>query len=340
MYVCETVLITVIAILGYHVVSTDLQYGLIKNKSLAVAMLIGAVVNLIYYVCFSREFARLYLINFFVMCLFSVAMYVSHFWAAGDSKLLICVMFLFPARFYDNRSIVYIPGVVIVVLIFLIAYLCIITDTIVQWKKGEIFYTDKRMAFGQVKQFLCNFLIGFLYLRGLSSLCSYFLGIFYKENQALFAFVNVFIALIIHKYPIFKKWYSIITFLILDLVMLKGAGINQFEIRTYLVLLAAFVVRYFASGYNYKEILVDDVKEGMVLSYQTVLGFSASRVKGLPRQTTEDISSRISFEQAEAIKRWKNSKKGKDKITIVRKVPFAMFIMVGTAVYFLIKVLR
>jgi hypothetical protein len=94
-----------------------------------------------------------------------------------------------------------------------------------------------------------------------------------------------------------------------------------------------------AEKYNYKTIPTEDVKSGMVLSYGTILMFQPSKVKGLPTYTTEDIRSRISGDEAERIVRWKNSKYGRPMITIVRKIPFAIFITMGTIFYLLMRIL-
>ena len=69
------------------------------------------------------------------------------------------------------------------------------------------------------------------------------------------------------------------------------------------------------------------------MAYSTVLQFSRSRVKGLPIITTEDMSSRITAEQADSIKRWGKSKNGKESIVILRKIPFAAFISLGYIIY-------
>ena len=87
-----------------------------------------------------------------------------------------------------------------------------------------------------------------------------------------------------------------------------------------------------------EEIQTSEVKKGMVLSYATVVGFMPSRVKGLPQTTSEDMSSRITEEEAEAVRRWEKSKYGKNSIIIVRKIPFAIFIVCGTISYIVMRI--
>ena len=68
-----------------------------------------------------------------------------------------------------------------------------------------------------------------------------------------------------------------------------------------------------------------------------IMQFTRSRVKGLPEETSEDMKSGITEEQAEAIRRWKDSKYGKETIIIVRKIPFAIFIFLGTVVFLTVR---
>ena len=47
----------------------------------------------------------------------------------------------------------------------------------------------------------------------------------------------------------------------------------------------------------------------------------------------------ITEEQAESIRRWETSKYGQKEITIVRKIPFAIFISFGTIVYVIMRLI-
>ena len=83
-----------------------------------------------------------------------------------------------------------------------------------------------------------------------------------------------------------------------------------------------------------EEYSTSKVEKGMVLAYSTIVYFIPSTIKGLPKEkTTEDIRSRITADEAESIKRWETSKYGQPEIVIVRKIPFAIFISIGTVIY-------
>lgn len=85
----------------------------------------------------------------------------------------------------------------------------------------------------------------------------------------------------------------------------------------------------------YEEIKIADLKKGMILSTISSMMMQNSRVRGLPSVSTEDLKSRLTEEQVNSICRWSKSRKI-ETITIVRKIPFAIFIFSGFLSYFVI----
>ena len=69
---------------------------------------------------------------------------------------------------------------------------------------------------------------------------------------------------------------------------------------------------------------------------ETIARFQNSRVKGLPLYTTEDFRTKLNSEQVKSIKRWKKSKSGTETVIIVRKLPFAVFISIGTVAFLIL----
>lgn len=338
MILCEILLIGMIVALGSYVTITDLRRGIIQNKALAAVMLFGLVINGFYYAIYAATFFKEFCVNFIVLTVFAIALYAFHFWAAGDSKLLICLVFLFPARYYEAGGNLSVPGIAIVVLIFLISYAYVLADSVIQAVRGMHFFNTMEVSREKAEKFLIQYAIGFLYLRGLSQIFSKIFGDFYDRNQIIFTFTNIFIAIFIQSYGIFKKWYSLVIILICNLYFYEGNLLHKSALGGYGILLLVMLLRYFISGYNYQKISTETVEPGMILSYGTVAQFWGSRVKGLPNHTKEDMSTRISEDEAEAIKRWGKSKYGKAEIVVVRKLPFAVFIVLGVVAFFIIRV--
>lgn len=342
MELCEIFLIAIIFSLGIVVIITDFQIGIIKNKALLVAASVGLIVNLIYIVFFARDYFVIYLLNCMAVSLIAVLLYVFHFWAAGDSKLMIILAFLIPARYYEN-SLLLISSVYYIIFIFLIAYIYIIGESLIlAIKRKKYFCNHIEKHF--LKTFVYRYFVSYLYLRTLALTLQNVLGEFYNTNQLFFTFINIFVVLYIHEKEAFHKKIILFILLVFNIALSiwnarQGIYIVNLDIlRNYGMVLLAIFLRYLVSGYNYEEIQTSMVKKGMVLSYSTVAGFMPSRVKGLPQTTSEDMRSRITEKEAEAIRRWEKSKYGKDSIIIVRKIPFAIFIVCGTIGYIAMRV--
>ena len=188
--------------------------------------------------------------------------------------------------------------------------------------------------------FFKNYLICFIYLNAFSSILRNILGRIYYANVLIFCLFNVFIAIVVLDKKIFKKWYFLIIAISIIAIFIKDYTFNKNYIYSYCILLAALFLRYILNGYNYKTIETSNVSKGDVLAYSSILLFEKSKIVGLPQVTTEDISSRISDEQAEAIKKWGKSKNGGTSIIVVRKIPFAIFIIIGELLYFILRVFR
>ena len=95
----------------------------------------------------------------------------------------------------------------------------------------------------------------------------------------------------------------------------------------------------FAEKYNYQAIPTSKVKAGQIMSLATIMEFKPSKIHGLPTGQTEDLRSRITEGEAESIHRWETSSTGKPYVIIVRKIPFAVFISMGTALFLYVEVL-
>lgn len=337
MKACEIGLIVILVLLGIYTAMTDIRYGVIQNKVLAAGICAGGILDFIYYRIFAAEFLITFFTNVVVVTVLAVALYAFHFWAAGDSKLLMCVALLFPARFYDAGGSLRVPALIMVVMIFLLAYLYVVLDSIYQAVHNSRFFGGGKISKEEVWKFFTQYIICFLYLNAMSRICERVLGQIYYENMLAFTFVNIFLAFFIQSKPVFKRWYMLLLLFGINVVLYqKPQGIRNY-LSIYLVLLLALFLRYLIGGYNYAEIPTDQAKPGMILAIGTILEFQKSRVKGLPITINEDMSTRISVEEAEAVRRWKDSKYGKDTIVIVRKIPFAVFITGGTMLFLLIR---
>jgi prepilin signal peptidase PulO-like enzyme (type II secretory pathway) len=157
-------------------------------------------------------------------------------------------------------------------------------------------------------------------------------------------FLNVFIiTVLLNKLKGKRICYAVIillvSFLLVNIFIAQdGYIISTATISSLVIFLFVIVLRYIGNRYNYKQILAKDIEEGMILSFETIFKFKTIRAKGLPEFTTENTDSRLSYNQVERIKKWAGTKAENETIKIVKNLPFAPFISVGTLIFVITRI--
>ena len=165
---------------------------------------------------------------------------------------------------------------------------------------------------------------------------------FYYDNPVLFLFVNIFVVMFIYDYPVFKSKILLVVCAVADLVLMRSAEVNVTleQLWIYLVIAVLFVIRTLVSRYNYQTIPVDELRPGMILCASNVMMMMSSKIEGLPSRMSEDMACRLSAEEVAAVHKWYKRKKDINTITIVRKIPFAIFIAIGYGLFILLGLIR
>ncbi len=291
-----------------------------------------------------------YIVNILICCGISFFMYYNKSWGAGDAKLYFTIVFLMPYNLFVDNTLNLFPGFVLLVLIFGISFLYLIAETIVlvfkDFRQKKI-KKDLLKVKGYSKRTLINFAYNFIFSYFLCSviieLAVYYIPNVFLNNRGLFMFVNIIIITIsLNYFQNNKILYAVIvlitTYVFLHIFLLPASQLmSTASISSIAVLLIIIFLRYLGSRYNYVDIAAESVKEGMVLSFDTILKFKSSRIKGLPEFTTESTDTRISLENAESIKRWGKSNQSSKTIKVVKHIPFAPFICFGTLIFLLIR---
>lgn len=318
---------------------TDLKSGVVKNKLLLLGACFSILLNLTYYFIFARYYLVAYVMNLVVMSFLAILFYVTHIWAAGDSKLLIFVISLIPARvYYSGENVA--ATVLIMIAIFSLAFIYYIVESIVIGLKEKTLFSFTRMRFNALQM-----LVQYVKCTSIVTIANCIFALifydFYVANTELFMIINMLLVFSISNVKFLERWYTItaLCLVTVGIVIIQNRHFEFVNWIIYLVVLIVVLMRMIAEKYNYKTIPTSEVKQGMVLSYGTVVLFVPSKIKGLPLSTTEDIRSRISQEEAESILRWESSKYGQAQITIVRKIPFAIFIFVGTVFFVFTRII-
>lgn len=315
---------------------TDFRSGKIYNHILKYAMLIGGIGKVGYLFLRPNEIG-LFVINFFASTVLGFVFYKEKIWGAGDAKLWMVIVFLFPYQQYVRTKYMVVPSVHILMMIFVLAYCYVLIESIIfliRGKKGNLANKSPIMW----KNVILQWIFGFFFISILSRTLQMLLGQYYFQNQIFFSLLFLLTVQWLSTRNIKKKErYTL--FLGICYILFEYGGqiihLKDYLVNAVIVLIVILIGRIGAK-YNYQEIATEDVKEGMILSRMTVASFQISRVKNLPLMTDETTKSRITKEEALAIKRWKNSKYGKDKIVIISILPFAIFELLGVVAYMML----
>ncbi len=317
---------------------TDIRENRISNKVLIIFGIIGIILNIAQYVLQTHIIWNVYFINLTLVVVFSLLLYIFHIWAAGDSKLLIVMGLLIPANYcIINHQMV--PWCVLVVaLSFGISFLYLIAESL--W----LFFKDRSsFSLANVKKNIRTFLIAYarniIYISLVLKLEDYFAMEWFNNHSFVMLGINISVILLVSSLEVMKKLYSMLIALVLSLAFSLYSGewfLNISRLKYYVLIIVIMLIRVMISEYNYKTIPTSEVRKGMILSGFTTIFMSKSKIQNLPGISHEDMRSRLTNEEAEAVVKWGNSKGGLKEVQIVRKIPYAIFIFIGLIIYSII----
>ena len=172
---------------------------------------------------------------------------------------------------------------------------------------------------GYISAFLKSFLSasGYICLANLIFIIIGIRGVYI--NEWIIRIVCMIVAWIVGKESKLKKWQLVI-------------GINP---ENYILVILLLFCQMTIRTSLYEEVKICNLKKGMILSGISSMLMQNSRVRGLPPVSSEDLRSRLTEEQVASIGRWASSRNIMT-VTVVRKIPFAMFIVAGFLSYFII----
>lgn len=325
----KSLLISVLIVEAIICTFTDFKSGKIFNYAIITGTVVALIGNVLYFLLFGYELFFEFVVSILSAVLISIIMYALHIWAGGDVKLFVLFSALVPADLYKQKAPLSIVTVYIIV--FSLAFVFLVLESILLLLKKEKIVRKTSLKFSAGPIISCMVSIAVMQ----TVLRLVFKNVYY-EYLTFFLLLNVIFVLLFDKIKFLHKKWVILFLSLIAIVFIFYSVINgQFhiDIRSFIITAAVICFRGLAENFNYQEIDTADVKKGMILSYATVLEFSKSRIKGLPQFTTEDLSTRITQDEADSIVRWSSSKYGKDKIVILRKLPFALFISIGFIIY-------
>lgn len=336
MRVVEGILLIAILGLCYFTTKSDLNIGIIYNRTLLRFAAGTVVLDVIYYGFFAQDLVTEFLGNFAVVTVVSLLLFYTHSLAGGDCKLLILLAAMYPARFYLVYNDSAITLVFSLLIAILLGYAYLLINSI--WK---LIRKKNPLIFGYVKGFLFGFFHSYIAAMIYVSMANILLALAYLKGIKIPDWVAyvvcMVVAICVGRFPLLKKKRFLIPMLLL--VIAGSIWLWCFPIsvnpENYGL---AFILMLFQMAIRtnlYETIKVADLKAGMILSTAVSLMMQRSITKGLPGVSTEDLKSRLTNEEIASIQLWAHAVHI-EELTIVKKMPFAIFIALGYITYYIL----
>ena len=333
MIALELCFLCLTATLCYLCTKSDLQSGMIYNKILAVFLLLAILMDTVYYGLIVRDMVLEFLINVGIVAAVSLYLFYSHTFAGGDCKMIIVVALLFPARWYwclgtSNATLVFVIAFAIFAgYCYLLGYSIIAIVT----KKVP-------MTLDYVKDYLLNFLKSYISAIVYIFLFNWVISMLYAQGLRISIWIPrilcILVSWCVSKYPIFKKWFVFFPAFccVIGISIVTKTSPISLNPENYILVLVLLLCQMTIRTTIYEKVEVAQLKKGMILTAFSSIPMQSSITKGLPGISTEDLKSRLTEEEITCIKIWAKATHT-ETLTIVKKIPFAIFISIGILLY-------
>lgn len=328
-------------ILGVVSTITDFKNKKIYNKNIIYALMASLFIYIVLWKQITIQYITNYCINIIISVIISFSFYYFKIWSAGDAKLFLAIIIIIPYNIYNVEKTNLFPALYLLIIIFSIGFFYVVLETLVLWVKDKKRIQIFKLKIKNIKQIIINYFMGYFVILFINNITLKFVPDFRINNGGLMLICNMLILFFLYRIIKRKRKTLIIMslFLIANLTyyFIFGLRIYSINLKMFVFVLSIMLFRSFAEKYNYEEIRIENLKPRMILSFESVLKFYSSRVKGLPHSTDETTDSRLTTNEVNSIKRWSKTKKGQDTIVIVRHMPFAPFILIGEIMFFIFR---
>ena len=336
MQIVEAVGLVLIIVLCILCTISDLKYGTIRNKTLAVFLVLALLFDFVYYGYYVNDLLFEFLINLGIVFVVSLILFFTHSFAGGDCKLIIVLSLFYPARFYVIFSGSNVTLFIAIILSIFVGYCYLLANSI--W---NIITKKVKITTHYIKSSLSSFLKAYLAASIYISLINLFVYIFGLYGLMFNIWITralcLTLAWFIGRFSVLKRIVPLICASALILVGSILLNIIPFSINpeNYILVLILLFCQITIKANIYESIPVSDLKAGMILSTMSTVLMQTSITKGLPKLSTEDLKSRLTDSEINSVKIWAKAT-NTDTLTIVKKIPFAIFISIGFTSYFVI----
>lgn len=335
MRIIELLYVVLFLSLGLITSITDFREGKIYNKTLVSFLIIGIQLNTIYYGYFAQDLIGIFFANFIVASIISLLLFYTHAIAGGDCKLILVLLLLYPANYYivygnSNITLFFSLGISI-----FYAYIYMLVSS-----AYKLINKKQSLTKNYIKKYMILFFKTYISIMSYVLLVNILLQVFSDDkilvNQWIIRIFCISVSWLVGKYKMMQKLYLVILIFVVDFVVGYYCKIMpMFKLENYILVIFIMLCQLIIKANLYEEINISELRKGMILSMTTSIAMQNSRVRGLPQVSMEDLRSRITEDEVNSIKRWAKSR-NVNSLTIVKKMPFAIFIFIGFVSYYII----
>jgi hypothetical protein len=330
----EILLFAGIAVLGVYASKSDIICGKIRNKVLLAALLFAVVLDALYYIFYAKELLVIFLVNNVFVWIITAVLYFTHSWAGGDCKFCFLLALMYPARYYltvnqNSLTLFFSTGIA-----FILGYFFLAGDAVYCLLMKKIRLT-KQYVLQSIKAFLFSYFSAILYTTAAS---------FVFQALASKVAISLYLQTAIH---ICLAWFAaskkqlqnrIVLGILLFADLVLSVVTRTIPISTnyqiYLIMLILLFFQIAVRIRNYQTVAAKAVQPGMILSAMSSALLMQSNISSIQKLSKETLDDRLTRNQAAEIQGW--GERTQALLTIVRKVPFSVFIFLGIVGYFIL----
>lgn len=325
-----------IVALGVVAIILDVRTGKISNHIIIAFGLLFIILDLFYYTLLFQQQFTIFLLNLTVFIIIAALSYVFHLFGGGDCKLLVIIAIGYPSELYFRINDFSITLCFIVAFAFITGFGYLLIESIISALKTKKII-DKYTILKKMISAIYTYIV-FLTYTSIINKVSIFAS-FFETFPSCLLVLYLAIAIVVSKFRYLKnKWVlSVAIFLNLILSFMLNVFPLPLDPLFFAITIFMVVFREFASLYNYRRIPIEGLQEGMILAFASSVQFQIEGCEKLPSLSTEDLKSRLTEENIIAIKKIAPKLKIYE-VSIVKKIPFAIFISIGLFLYVMIGV--
>lgn len=319
---------------GIWAAVTDIRDGIVSNQLLRRAALAAAAMDAIYYIFCVSDLGIPFLVNVLIVSAIAFLLFATHCWAGGDTKLMCVLALAYPAGCYLHWHGHILTLVFTVALAFTCGFVYLIAEWIRALVRRKAHISGKSVLRGLLS-FLRSYAVVLIYVSAMTLAFQAMASGGAELSALLRGAAALVLAWIVCSVRALRR--PVLVVIMLAAVIVLSIVLRTVPIGTsplpYIALIVIVILRNAMKERVYVSVPTQDVRAGMILAAGTTAMFASSRVRGLPPVSTEDLRSRLTEEEADAVRRWGGSKNGAASVATVRKMPFAVFILLGFVGY-------